>query len=390
MRPRAATALALAAAIAGAGCRDERKPGLPPASDWNQAPQGAPRQAPARQGGFAGCLLQLLGRDPSANAHVLGIVGRTAPAGAAREVLLEVVRGAARFTEGQRPKIYGEAAWALAKLGAKPEAARTAALALQLPHVADGGSLTAIAAAALAGDLAAAERAAGTDMIRRDAAAYGAALGGERARAQAIRRAIEADPAAVHYVRSAIHLKTLVALGERAAVEQALNASTNPLFDAAAVAEAGAQAGDAGALALARRTILAAPEGPRTASSLLQVAGSAAAARLRAELDATAAALAPILARLPAETREDLSLGLALSYVTIGDPAAARPLLAQAGRHPARWMVGQEIASLEGRWDAIVPGAGGEPLYVAGVWARAAAAKLAPEAMARVEAALCP
>jgi hypothetical protein len=334
-----------------------------------------------------------------AHAHALGIVARTAPADAARDVLLQIVRGAAAYPEAKRPKVYGEAAWALAALGAKREAIETAALALRLPHSPDGGTLTAIAATARAGDLAAAARAAGDDVMRLDVAAFGAAIGGARDKAAAWRRAVEQNPIASAYVRSAIHLKTLVALGDRAAAEQVLRQSTNPLFDAAAVAEAAGEARDPQAMALARRTILAsvpatgagAPAAaPRAAAALLQIAGVAAAGGLRAELAESAAAMAPYLAQLAAPAREDFTLGVAVAYATLGDAKRARALLPLAGRHEAAWMIDQEVAALEGRWDAIRRGARWVPTLAAAVWGRAAAAKLDDAAMARVLDALCP
>jgi hypothetical protein len=354
-------------------------------------------------------MLEHLRANPEAHARTLGVIARTAPADAAREILLQIVEGAAGFAEHHRPKVYGEAAWALAGLGARSDASRIAALALRLPHVADGGTLTAIAAAARAGDLAAAERAAGDDVMRLDVAAYGAAVGGARDKAAALRRKVEANPIAVAYVRSAIHLKTLIALGDRAAAERVLRESTRPLFDAAAVAEAASQVRDPQAIALARRTILAvaAAQGPIPATSvapvaaaspansriptaLLGVAGNAAAAGLRAELDETAAALAPLLPGLPTAAREDFTSGLALSYITIGDAPRARELLSQAVRHADAWMFQQELASLEGRWDAIQRRPGGQPLLAASVGARAIAAKLDPAAVHRVLDAICP
>jgi hypothetical protein len=90
------------------------------------------------------------------------------------------------------------------------------------------------------------ERLAKGDLLLCSAIGFGAVVGGHREEAWRLRAGIEADATASLFVRSALHLKLVAALGDRAGLEAALAERASPalVLSAAAVVEGGGYAGD--------------------------------------------------------------------------------------------------------------------------------------------------
>jgi hypothetical protein len=357
-----------------------------------------PAAATPAVAGFAACFARHLGADPIGHAHALRVFARRAPDPHGGDLVVAILQQIDKLPAKARSKVLGEGAFGLAQLGRHAEAKAVALRALALPPDGVGGTLTALAALAYAGDLDGALAYAGTDAMRLDVVAFGAALGGKREAAQKLSTQIETAPENVFYKASAIHLKTRVALGEHAALEKALTERTGEprLFDAAAVVEAAAMSRDARAMALALGAIHATTDvTPRQrVRALLGFAGNAAVGGQRSLLDDAMRALDRELAgagaSLTADERSDYALGAVAAYVTIGDHAIAAQRMTKVERHPAKAMLAQTIAGLAGKWDAITPGTFTDPAMMAEVWAAVLRANPDDATRARVLSSLCP
>ena len=380
------------------GCNGERaQERVPPPSDRPArgpvatAPAGATGvAAPDDTARFTACLLAELIVDPQGSANALRVFARSAPAADARRVIGAIVDRADRFPARAQAKLLGEAAWALADAGDLDAARAAALLAAALRPDGEGGRLTALATLGRVGPVTDAEALA-TGPMTLAVVAFGAAVGGHRQDAARLRAGIEADPTAMIFVRSAVHLKLVAALGDVPAITRALGEPLDPLLDGGAVVEGGAHVGNAQVM-MAGVAALASARGvaPRAqARALVGAAGTAAAA---GHLSVVEAAIAAFDA-LPATARGGLELAPAVSYITVGAVDQARARMAAAGPTATaeyRLMFAAGLAAADGGWSELPPRIPAVPALTTDVWGRALTAKLDATSRARVLDAVCP
>jgi hypothetical protein len=385
------TCIAFAIAVA---CRGSSEPqGLPPASSWGtneivNAPS-APA-APAATPRFTECLARRIAKTPMQAANALRVFARVAPAAEARAFVRAIADRAEALPPPARAKVLGEAAWALADAGAMDDARAVAAKGAALPPDGAGGRLTALAALGRVGAIADA-LALADDVMSRDVVAFGAAVGGHRAEAARLRAQIEADPVATYFVHSAIHVKTVAALGDVAALTKELadRAAPTLLPNAGAAVEGGTYAHDKRVTLLAIDALAEARgvPGERQAIALVAAAGIAAAGGDR---DAVVAAVAAF-DRLPATARGQLDAAPAVSFAVVGAIDEARRRLAKSPVDALdRAMIGATIDAVAGRWDSVPRQLPPDAVLAADLWGRALAAALDAPTAARVLDAICP
>jgi len=383
-------ALTLVLAL-GCGKRDSQ--GLPPASDWEPSANASVAGARADpvddpRARFVRCFAAEIMQAPEA-ANAMTIFARTAPAREVRAVVGSIARDAQGLSEGERAKVLGEAAWALAEVGASDDARAIARGCTALLQDGQGGRLTCLAVLGRLDTIAEA-RVAATQPMMLDAIAFGAAVARRDQDARVIVAEIEGDPAAKLYVRSAIHLKTRAALGDVAYVTAALAAQTGSalLLDAGAVVEGGAHRRNdavmhAGVAALARATDVTTSAKAR---ALLGAAGTAAAAKSRVAVDDAIAQFE----QLGAEARVGLELVPVAVYATLGDVAEARRRFGPGGDAVDRQMFTAGLAAISGQWDDLPARVPANAVLAADLWGHALAAKLDPARAGRVLDTFCP
>lgn len=385
-------AAALVSAVALGACRDEPD-AFEPTDFAAVAPVASETLLARDREHFTRCFVRALAADPVDGASAFGVFARRAPAAEVVALVTSVRARMAELLPHAHAKILGEAAWALAQIGAVDDARAAALAGAALRPDGMGGRLTAFATLGRLGAVEEAERLAEGDLLLRSAIGFGAVIGGHHEQARRLRAGIDADASASLFVRSALHLKLVAAMGDRPALEAALadRASPDLLLDAGAIVEGGAHAGH-GEVTLIGVRALAEASGASPhdkASALVGAAGTAASFgdRRAAEL-----ALAAFDA-LPPSARVGLELVPAVVLASLGDVAAARRRF-EAGvasaRARDRAMFEAGLSAMAGEWDRFpqsVPAA--SAVLVADVWSHALAGEIADDTRARVLASLC-